>query len=243
MYDLIFRSLDVGISRPNSLISNVCLEAFSLSFNHLRKHLLRPRCSVLPSYTLPRSGLPSCLTPISIPCLRRLRLFTGHASAYMRFWHLFILLCLIWIICTYYTGSANGSTIARVLPKRPWQPLPCGLGFPFTRLVVALLCNLLGYPYVFVRTPNPALLRFTGLGGSWSALDCGDHVQFGTGGSRQNACVFRATSKVLPVTDWLFCLQTLQLAAEFTQATASISLANAPASFVDMVQRDSRSHV
>ena len=92
-------------------------------------------------------------------------------------------------------------------------------------------------PVRFCPDPNPALLRFTGLGGSWSALDCGDHVQFGTGGSRQNACVFRATSKVLPVTDWLFCLQTLQLAAEFTQATASISLANAPASFVDMVQR------
>ena len=92
-------------------------------------------------------------------------------------------------------------------------------------------------PLVTISPSHSPSLDLVGFGGKWLAHDCGDNIIFGSAGNRRNACVFKAIGQVLPLTDWLVCLQTLRLAAEFHQALPDPLPSDTPSRFTDFARR------
>ena len=92
-------------------------------------------------------------------------------------------------------------------------------------------------PKISATDDTCTILLLEGFGGQWAALDCGDNIIFGAAGNRRNACVFKALGRVLPLTDWLICLQTLRLAADFHKALPARLPKATPPRFSDFVKR------
>ena len=112
-----------------------------------------------------------------------------------------------------------------------------GFHLPTTPVSFGSSPDLWQSPSVTISSSESHSLHLIGFGGKWVARDCGDNVIFGSAGNRRNACVFKAIGRVLPLTDWLVCLHTLRLAAEFHQALPDPLPTGTPSRFTDFAHR------